>query len=72
MTIELSKEEKISIINQHIKTLKYNKYDYQISIKEEESVETPATSRIDSLNSKIAEVDAKVVALSAEIVLLNA
>ena len=72
MTIELSKEEKISIINQHIKTLKYNKYDYQISIKEEEAVETPATSRIDSLNSKIAEVDAKVVALSAEIVLLNA
>jgi hypothetical protein len=72
MTIELSKEEKVSIVNQHIKTLVYNKYDYQISIKEEQSVETPSTSRIDSLNAKIAEVDAKVVALSAEIVLLNA
>jgi hypothetical protein len=72
MTIELSKEEKISIINQHIKTLKYNKYDYQISIKEEEAVETPSTSRVDSLNAKISEVDAKVTALSAEIVLLNA
>jgi prefoldin subunit 5 len=72
MTIELSKEEKISIINQHIKTLKYNKYDYQISIKEEEAVATPSTSRVDSLNEKITEVDAKVAALSAEIAALNA
>ena len=72
MTIELSKEEKVSIVNQHIKTLKYNKYDYQISIKEEEATETPSTSRVDSLNAKIAEVDAKVVALSAEIAALNA
>jgi len=72
MTIELSKEEKISIINQHIKTLKYNKYDYQISIKEEEAIATPSTFRVDSLNEKISEVDAKVTALSAEIVLLNA
>ena len=72
MTIELSKEEKISIINQHIKTLKYNKYDYQISIKEEEAVATPSTSKVDSLNEKITEVDAKVAALSAEIAALNA
>ena len=72
MTIELSKEEKVSIVNQHIKTLKYNKYDYQISIKEEEAVETPSASRVDSLNAKIADVDAKVAALSAEITALNA
>ena len=72
MTIELSKEEKVSIVNQHIKTLKYNKYVYQISIKEEEAVETPSASRVDSLNAKIAEVDAKVAALSAEITALNA
>ena len=56
MVYELTNEEKISIIDQHLKNLEYNRYNLEVSmieltsgtIQKEESIET-LQSEIDSL-----------------------
>jgi prefoldin subunit 5 len=72
MTIELSNEEKIGIVNQHIKNLAYNKYNLQMTIAELEAVSTPSQNDIDDINAQIATVDLKISALNAELVTLQA
>lgn len=72
MTIELSKEEKIQIINNHIKNLKGNKYNLELSVIEENSIDEPGTDRIAILNKEITDTDARISALEAQIASLQA
>jgi type I restriction-modification system DNA methylase subunit len=72
MSVELTNEEKIQIINSHIKNLKTNKYNLQISIIQENSVETPVTEKIAELNSEISDTDSRITALEAEIASIQA
>lgn len=65
MTI-LSKEDKISIINQHIRNAEYNKYNVQVSLIAENSVQFPNTDVIASLNAQLSEYDLKLEALQNE------
>jgi hypothetical protein len=70
MTI-LTNEEKISIIDQHKRSIEYSKYGYEMSLIEENAVSKPSQSTIDSLNQQIADMDSKLAALDAEIAALQ-
>ncbi len=65
--MELTNEEKISILNQHIKNIVINKYNLQVSIIAEEAAETIDQTRINSLNSQINAEQAKYDALLVEL-----
>jgi hypothetical protein len=62
----LSNEEKLTIVNQHIKNVEYSKYNLELSLIEENSVASPDSDAIASLNSQMLEVTAKLAALEAE------
>lgn len=62
----LSNEEKLAIVNQHIKNVEYSQYNLELSLIEENSVASPNADAIASLNSQMLEVTAKLAALEAE------
>lgn len=67
----LTKEDKISIIDQHKRNLEYSKYNIEISILEENSVKVPNKDVINSLNDQTEEINNKLAALDAEIAALS-
>ena len=67
MTIELTPEEKIGIINSHMKNVAYNKYNAEIALVEENSKTIKDTVVIAKLNADITEAEAQIDALNAEI-----
>lgn len=67
MSYELTTEEKISIVNQHIKNVEYSIYNLNLSLVEEQAVNSPDTDKISSLNAQLAESNAKKTALLAEL-----
>jgi hypothetical protein len=67
MAYTLTKEEKIDIINQHLKNLEYSKYNSQISLVEESAAIEPQPILIDEINSQIDNINAKTSALLSEI-----
>jgi prefoldin subunit 5 len=71
MTIELSAEEKITIVEQHIKNLAYSLYNTQISLMEANASTVKNTELIASLNNQISEYGKQISALQAEITSLT-
>ena len=69
--MELTKEEKQAIINQHIKNVLVNIFNLQMSIIQEESVSGNQSDLISELNSKISLETAKRDALVLELNSLN-
>lgn len=67
----LSNEEKINIINSHIRNLEYNKYNLEISIIEENAKNSPAMDTLSSLNAQVAEINTQLTALTSELTLLS-
>jgi hypothetical protein len=67
MGYTLTKEEKIDIINQHLKNLEYSKYNSQISLVEESAAIEPQSILIDEINGQIDNISAKTSALLSEI-----
>ena len=67
MTINLTKEEKAQIINSHIRSLAYTKYNLDIDILQENAKLNPETSVLANLNSQIDEVDDQLTALQTEL-----
>jgi hypothetical protein len=67
MAYTLTKEEKIDIINQHLKNLEYSKYNSQISLVEESAAIEPQSILIDEINGQIDNISAKTSALLSEI-----
>jgi type I restriction-modification system DNA methylase subunit len=67
----LSNQDKISVVQQHIKNLQLNKYNLEVSIVEENALENPAQSTLDSLNSQISDIVAKLAALDTELTTLQ-
>lgn len=72
MTVQLTNEEKISIITQHIRNLEFNKYNLNVSLLEENALAIPNQATIDSVNLQISEANTKITALNAEIASLQA
>lgn len=66
MSIELSNQEKIQIIDNHIKNLKLNKYNLEISILEEDNIEDPSSEKINKLNQEISDTNDRISILETE------
>ena len=70
--VELTTEEKIAVIESHMKNVQYNKFNAQITLIEEQALVSPNAENIASANAKIAQADLQITALQAEIDALNA
>ena len=71
MTYELTNAEKISIIDQHLKNLEYNRYNLQVSILELTSATNPKQESIDDIQAQIDSIVAQQNALNAEVTSLT-
>jgi hypothetical protein len=67
MTYELSIQEKTEILNNHLKNIEHNKYNVEVSLLEENALDNPSQSVIQSLNEQIENFAAKKSALMAEL-----
>jgi len=67
MTIELTNEEKTSIINQHMQNVAYTLYNAQLSLIEANAVSTPNESNVSSINAQIADATSQMSALQSQL-----
>ena len=65
--VELTKEEKIGVIQSHMKNVQYSKYNAQITLVEEGALATPNAENVTAANEVITKADAQLAALQAEI-----
>jgi hypothetical protein len=68
---DLTAEEKIAVINTHIKNINYNKFNAELVIIEENASAEPSTAKISDANASIAEAEAQITALEAQIEALS-
>ena len=59
-------EEKLNIVNQHIKSIDYSMYGYTLDLIQANAVASPDNEQISAINSRVSELNAKRVALVAE------
>ena len=71
MTYELTNEEKISIISQHLKNLEYSKYNLEVSMLELTSGTNPKQESITDTQAQIDSIVAQQTALNAEVASLT-
>jgi hypothetical protein len=66
MTIELTYEEKLGIVDQHIKSVDYAIYGLQLDLLEIQATANPDDSQVLNINTRITAATAKRVALVEE------
>jgi hypothetical protein len=66
MTIELTNDEKLGILDQHIKSIEYTIYGAELDLIEAQSVSTTDASVIAGINDRLANANSKKTALLAE------
>jgi len=66
MTIELTNEEKLGIVEQHIKSIDYGIYGIQLDLIEINATSAPDASQVTNLNTRLTALNAKRVALVTE------
>lgn len=62
----LTNEEKINIINQHIKNIDFAIYGFDLDLIQANAISLPDAGQIASINLRISELNAKRSALSLE------
>jgi hypothetical protein len=67
----LTNEEKAAIINQHKRNVEYSKYGVELSIIEENAIQSPNQDTISSLNASLADLNSKLSALDDELASLS-
>jgi len=72
MTIQLTKDEKAQIINNHIKSLSYTKYNLEIDILQENAKATPVASSITAFQNQLEDIQGQITALNTELTAVNA
>jgi hypothetical protein len=72
MAIELTKEEKIQIINSHLRNLAYSKYNLELDILQENAKTDVSAPAVTSLQSLATEISSQISALDAELVAVSA
>ena len=72
MTIQLTKDEKAQIINNHIKSLSYTKYNLEIDVMQENAKSAPVASSITAFEDQIEDIEGQISALNAELTAVNA
>lgn len=68
---DLTAEEKIAVINSHIKNINYNKFNAELVIVEQNASSQPSSTKISDANATIAESNAQITALEAQIEALS-
>ena len=68
---DLTAEEKIAVINSHIKNINYNKFNAELVIVEENASVEPSATKISDANATITEANAQIAALEAQIAALS-
>jgi|LauGreDrversion4_2_1035121.scaffolds.fasta_scaffold117317_3 hypothetical protein len=63
----LTNQEKIDIVNQHLKNVNYSLYNLSLSVVEENAVSEPNSDSIANLNAQISDLNAKKTTLEAEL-----
>jgi hypothetical protein len=71
MAYVLTNEEKIGIVEQHLRNLEYSKFNVSISLIEESSITPVKQDLIDDLEKQISDINAKIESLVAELATLN-
>lgn len=66
MDIELTNQEKLAIINQHIKSIVTNIYNLNVAIISESSLAQPNQENLDNLNDELQKANTKKQALLQE------
>jgi hypothetical protein len=66
MTTTLTNEEKLSIVNQHIKSIDYAIYGFQLDLIQATAATTPDSGQISATNARITESNSKRAALVIE------
>jgi predicted nucleic acid-binding Zn-ribbon protein len=72
MTINLTKDEKAQIINNHIKSLSYTKYNLEIDILQENAKSAPVASSIAAFQDQVEDIQGQISALNTELTAVNA
>ena len=67
MTIELTKEDKAAIVNQHLKDLAYTEYNLELNLIEINASTTPNQDNLDSVNNQLQDINKRKAALQAEL-----
>jgi hypothetical protein len=67
MTIELTSEEKIAIVEQHLKNVLYSEYNAQLTLIEAQAVSTPNQANVDATNAQLKDIAAQKSLLQKEI-----
>ena len=67
MSLELTNEEKADIINTHIKNLKVGRYNLEVSLIEENSLDEPSEETRALLTQEIANTNRRIEALELEL-----
>lgn len=66
MPESLTNEEKINIVNQHIRTIEFASYNADLDLIEANAVSPTDASVIAEINARKTSIDAKLTALNAE------
>ena len=67
MVYELTNEEKIGIVEQHLKNIAFSEYNLNLSLTAEEALQNPSSSNLLSLNSQKDDLQAQKDALLVEL-----
>ena len=59
MTTSLTNEEKLNIVNQHIKSTDYAIYGYELDLIQANAATIPDSGQISAVNARITESNAK-------------
>ncbi len=65
--MSLSNEEKIGVVDQHIKSLSYILYGAQLDLIEANAATNPDLVTISAINTKISDLNSKLEALNTEL-----
>jgi predicted amino acid dehydrogenase len=55
MTTSLTNEEKLSIVNQHIRSVDYSLYGYELDLIQANAVSSPDAGQISAINARISQ-----------------
>jgi predicted amino acid dehydrogenase len=55
MTTLLTNEEKLNVVNQHIKSVEYSLYGHELDLIQANAVSSPDAGQISAINARIAQ-----------------
>jgi hypothetical protein len=72
MTVDLSPEDKLPIVEQHLKQLLFSQYNITLSLMEVNASTNPDATMITNLNTQMTQVNGQIASLQTEYNSVNA